>query len=423
MSDGSFGPPTRGFRTSEQNKGTPQPGRRRATESQKDSDQTETPKMKRVPPKGVIIPDRGWPKFLYSLNKLFNRADRVPKINAAQQADLERIAQEAEAAQIQADLDEYEHLLTYIIRRYNQARRWCTVIANVKGGASKSPSTAILAIFTGWVTRRLTTAIDNNPYEGTLWKWLDIDREETMTVRQMNERILDGRVSEFIDFSAPLGSNPYNVQLVVSDRVAQKQSYDHDIAKTVIVKTKNNSIFTVNDTSNDIGAGAVEAALEESDVLVVPALNKDDKLEGVRATMDNLSQWGNAGIIKHAVVLINGLHPGESAEDYREFLMLDQDTILIGIPFDAELDVFQPIIPEKLAQQTRIACLEYVLIVSRVARHTQENGFDSLPLQFKQGELATLANGRKPVLSYVQPSAPSTQNDNHSTPPQEGGAS
>lgn len=371
-----------------------------------------------------MTPTMGLAKYRYGYNVLRKKGHIVPALSRKQvellSSDYELARQmmrdeinaaHAEAlvehnawqsAQAQADLDEYEQLLIDHIRRYNQSRRWCAVIANVKGGASKSPTSAILANCIGWVTRRLTTAIDNNPYEGTLWKWLDIDRQETVTVRQMNERILDGNVREFIDFSAPLGSNPYNVQLVVSDRVAQKQSYDHDIAKTVIVTTKNNSIFTVNDTSNDIGAGAVEAALEESDVLVVPALNKDDKLEGVRATMDNLSDWGHKAIVKHAVVLVNGLHPGESAEDYRDVLMLDQETILIGIPYDPWLNVFQPILPEKLQQQTRIACLEYTLIVSRVARHVQEQGHASPTMQFKQGELVKLSSGRKPILSYVK---------------------
>lgn len=416
MSRGSYGSPTQSFHT-----GSPQgqkAGKRRL-EDLKDNDDVKDSRW-RTAPEGVIAPDRGIPRFLFWLwvHKMLPES-RFPEINAAQEAELKWEAHEAEGAQIQSDLDEYEELLIAAIRRVNQGRRWCSTIANVKGGASKSPSTAILANFIGWVTRRLTTAIDNNPYEGTLWKWLDIDRQETVTVRQMNERILGGDVRQFIDFSAPLGSNPYNVQLVVSDRVAQKESYDHDIAKTVIVTTKNNSIFTVNDTSNDIGAGAVEAALEESDVLVVPALNKDDKLEGVKATMENLSQWGHSKIVNHAVVLINGLHPGETAENYREELMLDEDTILIGIPFDQRLYVFQPIHPTELAQQTRIACLEYTLVVSRVARHTQEDTFSSEPLQFKQGELVKLPSGRTPVLSYTKLVPSNIEN----TQPQEGDAS
>jgi MinD-like ATPase involved in chromosome partitioning or flagellar assembly len=372
-------------------------------EPQPTSVATEQPSATSEATERPITPNQGWPQLVYWVNcHILKDPDRVPKISAKQRAKIKAEVEAALALQRQADLDEYEALLIEHIRRYNQQRRWCAIVGNVKGGASKSPSAALLANCIGWATRRLTTAIDNNPYEGTLGRWLGIDRDETVTVRQLNERILGGHVAEFIHFSAPLGSNPYNVQMVAADRVAQQQSYDHDIAKNVIVTAKRNSIFTVNDTSNDIGAGAVEAALEESDVFVVPALNKDDKLEGVKATMDNLTRWGHAAAVRHAVVLVNGMGPGQTAEDFREILMLDESTILIGIPFDPWLDKFQAIVPENLQQETRIAALEYVLIVSWVARYTQDLGRDREPRRFKQGRLAKLSSGRLPALSYVK---------------------
>lgn len=358
-------------------------------------------KEKWVPPGGTILPDRGWPRFLYAIYRLLS-IEKVPAISAAQQAELKRNADEEQRRRVQADLDEYEQQLIVAAQRSNQRRRWCVVVSDVKGGSSKSPTAAIIANFIGWATKRLTTAVDNNPYEGTLSKWVGIDRDDTVSIRQMNDRIHEGRIGEFVDFSVPLGSNPYNVQLVVSDSVVQKQSYDQDTAKSVISTAKQNSIFVVNDTGNGIGEGAVEAALEESDVLVVPALNKDDKLEGVRNTLDSFTEWGHTDIARHAIVLINGLHPGQSAEDYREMLMLDSDTILIGIPFDPWLDVYQPVIPEKLQQQTRIACLELVLIVSLVARYTQNQGRGVRPKRFPQGRLVKLSSGRVPELGYVK---------------------
>jgi hypothetical protein len=94
--------------------------------------------------------------------------------------------------------------------------------------------------------------------------------------------------------------------------------------------------------------------------------------------------------------------PGQTAEDFREILMLDESTILIGIPFDPWLDKFQAIVPENLQQETRIAALEYVLIVSWVARYTQDLGRDREPRRFKQGRLAKLSSGRLPALSYVK---------------------
>lgn len=403
MSEQSYGERTRGFKVSGDNPTSDRSGgRRRAAQPPSEQNDDKSPKPKRVAPEGAILPDRGWPKFRYGFNKLFRRADRVPKINAAQRAELNRRADEAHAVQVQGDLDEYEQLLKDAILRTNQARRWSSVIANVKGGASKSPTSAILSIFIGWVTRRQTTAIDNNPFEGTLWKWLGIDRQETVTVRQLNERVHDGMVTEFIDFSAPLGSNAYNVQLVASDRVAKKESYDHDTAKTVIEKTKKNSIFTINDTSNAIGDGTVEAALEASDVLIVPALDKDDKLEGVRTTLDSFSEWGHSQIVKHAIVLVNGMKEGACAEDYRVTLNLEAETTLVGIPFVPSLHIYRAINPDDMTQEGRIASLELTYIVSSVARHVQEKGFDSEPLKFQQGKLVRLSSGRLPALSYVK---------------------
>lgn len=321
------------------------------------------------------------------------RAKAEPDAQAA--AEAQRLDQE------QSDRDEYQLLLEEKNVQVNQKRKQTDTVANVKGGAGKSPVACNYATVKGSVTGRVTTVIDNNPNWGTAAMLLGVDPSETVTVRMMNEAILADKVTSFDEFSAPLGWNRFHVQLVASDALARRESYGYNVAKNVIKTGKTNSIFVVVDTGNEISDSAMRATLELSDLLIVPTLTTHAKLEGAVHTMENFRNWGHEALVRHSIVVVCGLRPGDSAENYRKELGLGDDHVLMGIPFDDRIHNDMVVDLRKMPQETYIAFLELVLACSQVGKYVETHGADSPPLQLKQGQMVPLSSGRTPVLSYV----------------------
>lgn len=371
-------------------------------------DKTETGNKQPVVPPAI----RGFRGFLNKILAMQIAPSENELAERKQSASAEAVRQARLVAEenTRNDRGEYKEELVASIRRTNQGLRWAAVTCNVKGGATKSPLTALLAVTHGNTTTRLTTAVDNNPYAGTLAKWLGIDPDATKTVRQTHQQIEAGEVNNFIDFGGALGSNEFSVQLVASDPVSDKESYDRETALSVLQKTIDNSYYVTIDTANSIGSGAVEAALELSDVLILATTTAEDKLGGVKDTVKSFIKWGYGDKVRHAVVVVSCLAPGQTAEDFRHVMGLPDETILLGIPYDLSLAKYQAIKPGNLAEDTAIAALELDYVVSRVADHVRDNGYKGPPLKIRQGQLVPVSSGRTPVLSYVnRPDTTSSQ--------------
>lgn len=350
----------------------------------------------RVPEGTVIAPTKG-PWLAYSRFMKRRRGDEW-STNYVSKADYASHRQTLEAS----DRQEYIQLLIAAIKAETQQIGFSCLIANLKGGSGKTPLSALIANVLRKVTGRVVTAVDNNPFGGTLYKWLGVDRLGTNTIRGLHKDVESRKVKTFRDFSDCLGFNDLGVQFLASDRVADRHTYGKTVAMNVGTAAKQNSNFVVNDTSNDISNGAFEAVLELSAVMVVAGLCVPDKLDGVNETIDILNSWGYDEETRHAITVVLGLKPGDSAENYREQMGLSPEAILLGNPEDEHLKSFQAIDLDQLSEESWIAALEVTLAVCLVARHKLINpDKNKHPLELIQGQLVPLSSGRTPVLSYL----------------------
>lgn len=337
------------------------------------------------------IPAMGWPAIRYGFYRAIGRPTWVPKLS-----------QREIAAQRQQDLVDYRFALEEAIKRIVQRRTFTATVTHVKGGVAKTTTSSNMSSMLGETARRTVTQIDSNPMWGTSFRLLGVPREETLTVRQVRDMLNRGELETHKQFIGALGSTRHGVCLVASDAVSQREDhYDFDTAKQVIQCGQRHSVFVVNDTGNDIAGGAMQATLELSDVMVVPSIITGDSIEGARVTFDNYKSWGHTKLVRHSVMVVSGLESGDSAENYRQQLGLGPDHILVGIPYEDRLKNNEVIDLSKNDIVTQIAYLELVFVVTSVARHVQDYGYEGDPLKFEQGQLVPIPSGRRPVLPYV----------------------
>jgi cellulose biosynthesis protein BcsQ len=233
-------------------------------------------------------------------------------------ADYSQQVNEEGSLQQQADLDEYEWRLFKENKAFNSGRSVVVTVVNVKGGSSKTPISAMLAIFFGLITRRVLTAIDFNPFAGNLAVWMGIEPGR-IRMRELVDRIkYAGSRLDFNKFSNGLGENDYNNQLVPSNITAERESLTVEVVNVVLGSAIGNSNHVVCDTSNNIGAPALKEILESTDVIVVAGLCKEDKLDGVVETLANFTAWDWHERVRHAVIVLTDLAPGRTVESYRE---------------------------------------------------------------------------------------------------------
>ena len=328
----------------------------------------------------------------------------LPSFRAAEQQRLAQIENDRlrHLELLESDRVEYHNSLRKAIWREGQRQTFTTTVSQVKGGVGKTTTTCNLGSTLGSASTRTTTIIDNNEMWGTSGRLLGIPENATLTVRTTHSKNSRGEFTDFRAFSGQLGSTVHSVQLVAADAVAQRDDlYGYETAKEVIELVQHNSIFVVNDTGNHIGGNAMKAALEKTDVLVVPTITTGNSLEGAKVTMQNYQDWGYSDLVKHAIVVVSGLQPGESAEDYREVLGLPEQQILLGVPYDDRIHRDVVIDIEQTPLFTAIAYEELALATIAVHKHITQHGWESAPLSLVQGKLVKLSSGRTPTLPYI----------------------
>lgn len=339
------------------------------------------------------IPKMGIPALLYKFNVAIGKPQWVP-----------RLSRKETAAHEHQDLLDYRDRLQVAIRNNIQQRTFTATTTSVKGGAAKTTVSCYVASMLGETARRTVTLIDSNPDWGTAYKLLGVSREATHTVREVRDALLRHELQTHDEFVGQLGSTQHGVSLIASDALNQREDrYDYETAKLVTTNAQRNSIFVINDTGTGIAGDSMQATLELSDVMIVPTRTTDDTLTGAGVTIGRYRDWGHGNLTRHSVVVVNGLKPGDQAENYREKLGLAPDHVLVGIPYEERVHDNAVVDLRMNGLHSVIAYLELVYVVTSVAMHVQTNGYDSNPLSFEQGRLVSIPSGRTPVLPYVHP--------------------
>lgn len=337
---------------------------------------------------------------------------------------------------VDGDVLLYRNLLIQELWQETQRIVATITVSQSKGGVGKSPTTVYISTSLAERSRRSVTCIDNNEDRGTTARELGIDPSKTMTVRQLRDLHQEGVIDTVRDFNEQLGASHHGVAVLASDAPQLRTSlYTYDQSYECVALGQDYSVFVVNDTGNHTQGDAMQAALQLTDVLVVPTIPGSWKsTDGFTGAMRDYANWGHPGLAKHSIAVVTGLPRGQFADDFRKDLELSNGHTLMGVPWDARIDRGDPADLAKTALFTEIAYLEITLAAIKIRRHTmsvveklpridmqndspedivekkkvlndtyeenQKRLIDLPRLDLRQGHLVPLPDGRTPVLPY-----------------------
>lgn len=310
-----------------------------------------------------VIPDRGWPKTWYWIMLRFNKNAKVPKINKAQVAEIERHEQalrqaeavaERVAAEAKAEADRVEARRQSILRLRELSDlkpRLTVAYIGVKGAAGTTTTMVGSTSTFSDITRTLVYAGDFNPASGSAGSRLGKDPNETMSLREYREMVeaIDDRFDALKDqiaaatptaienldlrglvdnidsraeINARLRPTKYGVRVLSADDyiLETTEQFGTTTVKMLDILSKNCDYLFV-DTANDITTAASRAVLQKADVLVFTAnVGIKDSLFMLYTSMEKVRQLNLSAKVANSVVVISNIPQGAQLDDYRKYL-------------------------------------------------------------------------------------------------------
>ena len=235
------------------------------------------------------------------------------------------------------------------------------VVVNIKGGASKTTATFLLAATLGRVRGGTVLAWDNNENSGNL-----ADRARPAahqhTALDLLDRIEDFTTPEHADklsgFIRPQGDDRFHV-LASQDHAGDREVIDAAAFRKMHAALRQFYSLAVIDTGNASTAPTWQAAVDVADEFVIAITNKEDAARRAFVTIDALRKTGHADKLANSIAVIT--QPSEaSAERLAKVqeLLADHVRAVIVVPFDPALDEGDEIHWDALHRDTRRAYLE-----------------------------------------------------------------
>jgi MinD-like ATPase involved in chromosome partitioning or flagellar assembly len=346
-------------------------------------------------------PTMGWQATWWKFIKTFNPKATPPRLSqketeflqqqaeekaqlAAQQAEKEaaraKAHAEAEAAraQIEADAEAKRELRRESIERLNEYSNRVPslniVMIGVKGSAGTSTTTAYTSSVHADNTRSTVVGTDFNPAQGTLAGMLGKDYNETTTLRELLSDI-DGFTS-FKAFIRKIRPTRYGVRPIsANDIVGVNEHLDAEAAGRILDTIRVNCEYHYVDTANDITTDVMLKAIAEADVLVFTAyVGVQRSLQLLAVGMETLRRHGFEEKVANSVVVITGVEPGKSANDYRKYTdrvdmknevvaKYDFKGPILGIPYDPFIKEDTEVNLEAIHPDTYQAYLDLALCI------------------------------------------------------------
>lgn len=254
----------------------------------------------------------------------------------------------------------HERELTTTIQRGLPGHRTAAVV-NIKGGASKTTATYLLAATLGRVRGGTVLAWDNNENAGNLAdRALPASHQHTAVDLLAN--IEDFRIPENADrltgYVRPQGDNRFHV-LASQDHAGDREVIDADAFHRMHAVLRQHYALAIVDTGNASTAATWQAAVDVADSIVIAITNKEDAARRAFVTIDALRKAGHTDKLARSIAVIT--QPAQADTDrldkVRELLAEHVGAVLV-VPFDPALDAGDEIDWDRLTKATRRAYLE-----------------------------------------------------------------
>lgn len=243
-------------------------------------------------------------------------------------------------------------------------------IVNVKGGVGKTTTTYLLSAVLGRVRGGNILAWDNNENKGTLGD-RSIRAGHDHTALDLLEHADDfatpANAQHLVNYTRPQGDNKFSV-LASQDRGSTRQVIDGAAFTKLHAVLRQFFHLILVDTGNASNAATWQAAVGESDAIVLVTTNKEDAMKPATSTIDDLAAQGHLDRLRRGVAIVtetqlaNAEQRRAAAERLERFASHVSGYVreVVVIPFDAALDdgddiVFDRLAPATVAAYTRAA--------------------------------------------------------------------
>ena len=250
------------------------------------------------------------------------------------------------------------------------------VMANPKGGAGKTPTTAGLAATFGDVRGGTTIAWDNNESLGTLGIRTVPQRFSTTAVDLLAnlgrfERI-DAQKGELGGFTRHQESGQFEVLVSDEDPRRMSEIGAPEYGRIHTVLRRYYDVIAV-DTGNNTRASNFLASMDSADLLVIPISWAEDVVRSAGRLIDQLRETGHEDLVARAVTVVTGRTSTDATapqiRQWRDWYT-EQTAAVIEIPYDSHLAGGGAIVYNQLAPSTRRA---YLRVAAAVARGFTDN--------------------------------------------------
>ncbi len=235
------------------------------------------------------------------------------------------------------------------------------VVVNIKGGASKTTATYLLAATLGRVRGGMVLAWDNNENAGNLGDRA-IPAAHAHTALDLLEHIEDFTTPEHSDklagYIRPQGENKFHV-LASQNEAGTTEVINATAFRRMHAALRQFYQLAIVDTGNASTAPTWQAAVDVADVLVVAISNKEDAARRAFTTIDALRAEGYGEKLANGVAIITQPRTASKqrlAEIQNSLAGLVRSVVVV--PYDRTLDDGGEIVWEALAQRTRDAYLQ-----------------------------------------------------------------
>lgn len=240
-------------------------------------------------------------------------------------------------------------------------------VLNIKGGATKTTSSYLLAGTLGRVRGGNIVCVDNNENRGTLGdRSMAANHDHTSLdlLANIDRFASPSNAHELQSYIRPQGENRFHV-LASQNKASNKEVIDGAAFVQLHGVLQAFYHLMVVDTGNASTASTWQAAVELSDELVLVAMAKEDSVKTLAATVDTLIDQGMEDKLARGVLLMT--EPPLASKNRKAHLELLERTRehftgyvreVCVLPFDAALDDGGPIVYENLSKASKEAWLK-----------------------------------------------------------------
>lgn len=251
------------------------------------------------------------------------------------------------------------------------SRPMTVMVANIKGGVGKTPTSMMLSAQLGLCRGGGVVAWDNNENQGTLGIRAEAGRFQTTTLDLLRDlprfEAGAGRLGDLGRYVRPQQSGHFDVLASAEDSRYMTAIGKDEFERIHKVLSTFYQLIVV-DTGNALLAPNWGAAADRADVLVVPIRWQQDHVLSASRMFDQLIESGREDLVRSAITVISHA-PGEyvdrqSAPKWRSWFEASTAAVL-DVPSDPHIAAGGAMRYDRLAEGTQRAYLAVAAEVSR----------------------------------------------------------